>query len=185
MVKVDNKSLLANLHVMDMHDFDVILGMDWLSSHFTTLNCREKWVTFNIPGEGYFIVLESGAYNPLPIISCLQVTRLLRSGCTGFVALVKDLNSNISRLEDISVVNKFLDVFLEDLPELPPDREIEFCVDLAPRTYPISKTPYRMSPVELKELQVQFQKLLDKGFIRPSVSSWGTPMLLSRRRMVL
>nr|CAD1837602.1 unnamed protein product [Ananas comosus var. bracteatus] len=156
---------------MDMRDFDVILGMDWLLSHFATLNCREKRVEFNIPGEANFAFLGNGAYTPPPIISSLQATRLLRSGCAGFVALVKDLNLITPRLEDIPVVNKFSDVFPEDLPGLPPDREIEFRVDLAPGTNPISKTPYRMSPVELKELQMQLQELLDKGFIRPSVSS--------------
>ena len=66
-----------------------------------------------------------------------------------------------------------LDVFPDDLPSLPPDREGEFTIDLVPETTPISKPPYRMTPLELEELKKQLQELLDKGFIRPSVSPWG------------
>ena len=68
------------------------------------------------------------------------------------------------------MVNEFLEVFPEELPGLPPDREIEFVIDLLPGTALISKAPYRMAPAELKELKVQLQELLDKGFIRPSFS---------------
>ena len=68
------------------------------------------------------------------------------------------------------MVNEFIDVFPEDLPGLPPDREIEFSIDLQPGTAPISQAPYRMALAELKELKVQLQDLLDKGYIRPSVS---------------
>ena len=74
------------------------------------------------------------------------------------------------KLDDIPVVKEFLDVFPEDLPWIPLDREIEFSIDLLPRTSPILKAPYRMAPTELKELKEQLQELLDKGFIRPSAS---------------
>ena len=73
-------------------------------------------------------------------------------------------------------------MFPEDLPGLPPDREVEFSVDLVPGTTPISKTPYRMAPVELKALKEQLQELLDKGFIRPSVSPWGAPVLFVKKK---
>ena len=79
-------------------------------------------------------------------------------------------NENEVRLEDIPIVRDFSGVFPNDLPGLPPNREVEFTVDLVPGTNPISKAPYRMAPIELKELKVQLQELLDKGFIRPSVS---------------
>ena len=67
-------------------------------------------------------------------------------------------------------MSEFPDVFPEDLPGLPPDRETEFSIDILSDTAPISKAPYRMAPVELRELKEQLQELLDKGFIRPSVS---------------
>ena len=73
-------------------------------------------------------------------------------------------------MNDIPIVNEFPDFFSEELPGLPPNREIEFCIDLEPSTKPIYKAPYRMTPIELQELKVQLQKLLDTGFIRPSAS---------------
>ncbi|RVW57618.1 Transposon Tf2-11 polyprotein [Vitis vinifera] len=85
-------------------------------------------------------------------------------------------------LEDIPIVKEYPDVFPEDLPGLPPEREVEFTIDLVPGTGPMSKAPYRMAPVELKELKVQLQELLDKGFIRPSVSPWGAPVLFVKKK---
>jgi len=80
------------------------------------------------------------------------------------------------------VVQEFLDVFPKDLPGLPPDREIEFYNELAPGTAPISKAPYRMALAELKELKIQLYELLDKGFIRPSISPWGAPILFVKKK---
>ena len=80
------------------------------------------------------------------------------------------------------VVCEFPDVFPEELPGLPPDREIEFCIDVVPGTDPISMPPYRMAPAELKELNEQLKELLDKGFIRPSSSPWGAPVLFVKNK---
>ena len=85
-------------------------------------------------------------------------------------------------LEDIPVVRDFGDVFPEDLPGLPPERDIEFAIDLIPGTAPISLPPYRMAPAELKELKAQLQELVDKGFVRPSVSPWGAPVLFVKKK---
>ena len=84
-------------------------------------------------------------------------------------------------VDGIRVVCEYADVFPEDLPGLPPDREVKFAIDLLPGTALISKAPYRMSPIELKELKIQFQELLDKGFIRPSFSPWGAPVLFVKK----
>ena len=86
-----------------------------------------------------------------------------------------------SRLEDIQVVREFSDVFSEDLPGIPPDREIDFHIKLAPGTKPISKAPYRMAPSELKELKVQMEELVNKGFFRLSTSPWGAPVLFVKK----
>ncbi|GKU89663.1 hypothetical protein SLEP1_g3776 [Rubroshorea leprosula] len=96
----------------------------------------------------------------------------------GFLVSVADASSVTSKLEDIPVVREFLDVFPEDLPSLPPDREVEFAIDLVPSTGPTSKASYHMALAELKELKVQLEELLEKGFIRPSVSPWGAPVLI-------
>ncbi|WP_375618971.1 reverse transcriptase family protein, partial [Bartonella sp. AC134YNZD] len=80
------------------------------------------------------------------------------------------------------MVCEFPDVFPEDLFGLPPHRAVEFCIDLAPGTAPISVAPYRMAPAELKELKIQLQDLSDKGFIRPSTSPWGAPVLFVQKK---
>jgi hypothetical protein len=85
-----------------------------------------------------------------------------------------------AKIEEIPIVQDFLDVFPEELPGLPPDREIEFTIDLLLGTRPISKAPYRMAPLELRELK-QLQGLLDRGFICPSVSLWRVPVLFVKK----
>ena len=86
------------------------------------------------------------------------------------------------RLEGVPVVRDLLDVFPEDLPGLPPEREIDFPIDLVPGTAPISLPPYRMAPAKLKELKAQLQELVDGGFIRPSISPWEAPVLLVKKK---
>ena len=81
-------------------------------------------------------------------------------------------------LASIPMVCEFLDVFPEDLPGLPPDRDVEFTIELEPSTAPISRCPYRMAPKELAEMKKQLEKLLEKGFICPSSSPWGCPAIL-------
>jgi len=80
------------------------------------------------------------------------------------------------------VVQEFSDVFPDDLTELPPRRDVDFAIELVPGTVPISMAPYRFAPAELKELKIQLQELLDKGFIRPSTSPWGAPAYLLKRK---
>ena len=79
-------------------------------------------------------------------------------------------------------MSEFSEVFPTDLPGLPPDRDIDFCIDVETGTRPISIPPYRMAPAELKELKEQLQDLLSKGFIRPSVSPWGSPVLCVKKK---
>ena len=85
-------------------------------------------------------------------------------------------------LEDIPIVREYPNVFPDDLPSLPPEREVNFTIDLVPGAIPVSKTSYRMSPAELKELKEQLLELLKKGFIRPSTSPWGAPVLFVRKK---
>jgi hypothetical protein len=83
---------------------------------------------------------------------------------------------------DIFIVNEYPDVFPDDITSLPPEREIEFSIDLVPGAEPVSVAPYRMSPTELKELKSQLEDLIQKHFIRPSVSPWGAPVLLVKKK---
>src|ERR1044072_6059787 len=90
----------------------------------------------------------------------------------------------MTKSNELPVVNEFPEVFPEDVSEFPPEREVEFAIDLIPGTSPVSMTPYRMLASELSELKKQLEELLEKKFIRPSVSSWGAPVLLVKKRKV-
>ena len=112
----------------------------------------------------------------------MQTKRLLKQGCEAYLAQVVDTARKIPDIKEVEVVREFEDVFPKDLPGLPPDREIEFAIELIPGAAPVSKAPYRLDPVELKELATQLQELLDKGMIRPSVSPWGAPVLFVKKK---
>nr|GEZ79801.1 putative reverse transcriptase domain-containing protein [Tanacetum cinerariifolium] len=90
--------------------------------------------------------------------------------------MIKD-KSEEKRLEDVPIVRDFLKVFPEDLPGLPPTRQVEFQIDLIPGAALVARAPYRLTPSEMKELSDQLQKLSYKGFIRPSSSPWGASVL--------
>ncbi|RVW97780.1 Transposon Ty3-I Gag-Pol polyprotein [Vitis vinifera] len=151
------------------------------SSYHASVDCFEKRVMFSIPGQPKFSFEGKHVDRPLHMISALRASSLLKKGCQGFLASVVSNESDL-KLEDIPIVREYPDVFPEDLPGLPPEREVEFTIDLVPGIGPMSKAPYRMAPVELKELKVQLQELLDKGFIRPSVSPWGAPVLFVKKK---
>ncbi|XP_049410606.1 uncharacterized protein LOC125873772 [Solanum stenotomum] len=117
----------------------------------------------------------SGSY-PNRVISHIRARRMIDRGCLSYLAFIRDVGAESPAMESIPVVQEFPDVFPEDLPGVPPVRDIDFSIDLEPGTKPISIPPYRMAPAELKELKDQIQDLLSKGFIRPSVSPWGAPL---------
>src|SRR5262249_7014380 len=118
------------------------------------------------------------------LISCLKGQKMLSKGCEAFLAsIVVTPGKESSRtVADIEVIREFFDVFSDDLPGLPPAREVDFGIELVPGTSPISKAPYRMALAELAELKKQLQDLLDKGLIRPSVSPWGAPLLFVKKK---
>nr|GFB04503.1 putative reverse transcriptase domain, aspartic peptidase domain protein [Tanacetum cinerariifolium] len=118
----------------------------------------------------------------MQIISALQARTLLYHGCEGFLATIHDMTSEIPTIHDQPFISEFPDVFPDELPGIPPVREVEFNIELIPGAEPISKAPYRMAPVELKELKDQLQELLERGFIRPSVSPWGAPVLFVKKK---
>ena len=107
---------------------------------------------------------------------------MVRKGCEAYLAYMIYTVKARPSVSDIRTVSDFLDVFPEELPGLPPHREIEFAIDFVLSATPASITPYRMASLELKELKLQLQELLEKGFIRPSVSPWGAPMLFVKKK---
>ncbi|KAF5464596.1 hypothetical protein F2P56_014665, partial [Juglans regia] len=146
------------------------------ASYHTSIDCFKKEVVFRPPKESEFRFTRSKVRLVPPIISAIQIGKLLRDGRQGFLGCVVEAPKEELKLEQIPVVSEYPKVFQEDLSRLPPEREVEFAIELVPGTGPLSKAPYRMAPSELVELKEQLQDLLDKGFIRPSVSPWRTPL---------
>ncbi|GAV75255.1 zf-CCHC domain-containing protein/RVP_2 domain-containing protein [Cephalotus follicularis] len=146
--------LYADLIVLPICDFDVILGMDWLSAHHARKDCYHKTVDFCLP-DGTTFQFKGDKGFSTPIISFVRASRYLEKGCTGYSAHVIDRRKEKGlSLEEIPVVCKFPDVFPDDLGSLPPKRSMEFVIDLVPGMAPISKSPYRMAPAELRELKL-------------------------------
>nr|GFA69657.1 hypothetical protein [Tanacetum cinerariifolium] len=118
----------------------------------------------------------------MQIIFPLQARTLLSHGCEGFLATIHDTTSDIPSIHDQPILSEFPDVFPDELPGIPLVREVEFSIELISGAKPISKAPYRMALIELKDLKDQLQELLERGFIRPSVSPWGTPVLFVKKK---
>ncbi|XP_043698599.1 uncharacterized protein LOC122649482 [Telopea speciosissima] len=138
-----------------MKDFDVILGMDWLSAHGATVMCVERKIVFKLKEGDEFTYKSEPVRKPKKVtISALQAKKLLDEGCQGYLATIMDIKAKVKPLEELDVVQEFPDVFPEDLTQLPTEREMEFAIDLIPGAASVSKAPYRMAPIELKELQI-------------------------------
>ncbi|PKU70123.1 RNA-directed DNA polymerase [Dendrobium catenatum] len=155
-IEISGKKWKSSLIRLPISSYDVILGMDWLSQYEAQIDCLKKQVSLLVAGE--------------------------RVVFQGLRASVRDLNLEVGSVSEIPVVREFADVFPEELVGLPPDRDVEFSIDVFPGTAPISKAPYRMAPKELSELKVQLQELVDRGFVRPSVSPWGAPVLFVKKK---
>nr|GEW48510.1 putative reverse transcriptase domain-containing protein [Tanacetum cinerariifolium] len=166
---------------IELGTFDVIIGMDWLILHDAVIVCGKKEV--HVPLKNNTLVLEGDdCVSRLKVVSCMKVKKYVDHGSYLFVAQVIEKEPAERRLEDVPVICKFLDVFPEDLPELPPPRQVEFEIKLVPGAAPIACAPYRLAPSKMKELAKQLQELSDKGFIRPSSSLWGAPVLFLKKK---
>ncbi|GJR11535.1 putative reverse transcriptase domain-containing protein [Tanacetum coccineum] len=145
-----------NLIPVEMGSFDVIFGMDWLSKYQAVIVCAEKIVRIPYGNETLIIRGDGsnqGSETRLNIISCTRTQKYMLKG-----------------------------LFPEDLPGLPPTRQVEFRIDLVPGAAPVARAPYRLAPSEMKELSEQLKELSDKGFIRPSSSPWGAPVLFVKKK---
>ncbi|GJT05670.1 hypothetical protein Tco_0840132 [Tanacetum coccineum] len=167
--------------VIELGSFDIIIGMDWLSRYDAAILCGEKKV--RIPLEGKTLVIEGDRNNSrLKIVSCIKAQKYIEKGCELFLAQVTEQESKEKRLEDVPVIRDFPEVFPDELPGLPPPRQVEFRIDLIPGAAPVARAPYRLAPSEMKELSKQLQELSEKGFIRPSSSPWGAPVLFVKKK---
>ncbi|XP_075499153.1 uncharacterized protein LOC142537525 [Primulina tabacum] len=159
----DENVLYLNLIVLPMHDFDCIVGMDFLTENRATVDCYQGIVRFRPSFAPKWNFYGRGSQAKIPLVSAIEMNRLLDFGHEGFLIYAVDLSQDERRIYDIPVVCEFPDVFPEEIPGFPPEREVEFSIELMPGTEPISRAPYRLAPVELKELKEQLHDLLSKG----------------------
>ncbi|XP_071933123.1 uncharacterized protein [Coffea arabica] len=179
---VGERKMLVDLISLDIKGYDVIIGMDFLGHHHAKLDCRAKVVEFCIPAEATLRLDVKSRLASSAMVSGIRARKMLSKGAQGFIAFLINTPSDQAKLEDVPVVREFPDVFPEELKTLPPERDVEFKIDLVPGTAPISKTRYRMAPAELKELKIQLQDLLEKGFVKESDSPWGAPVLFVKKK---
>jgi hypothetical protein len=148
------------LIVLDGQGIDVILGMCWMNSYKALLDTAARVVHLDSLVHGSTALRLS-----LPSVAPPSVH-----------------HTAVQNLEVIPVACEFTDVFSEDLPSMPPERDVEFTIELQPNTAPISRRLYKMTPKELAKLKVQLNELLDKVYIHPSSSSWGCPVLFVKKK---
>jgi hypothetical protein len=159
-LKIRGIDFIANLIVLESKVIDIILEMDWLSKHKALIDSAKKSVKLTtLGGKEMKFVIES-------IVTAKRVTNR---------AKVNQLNANQG--SEVQVVNEFPDVFPEDMSGMPPDRDIEFVIELKPGTAPIYNTFFRITTPELVELNEHIKELLEKGFIHPISSPWGAPVI--------
>ena len=163
-LEISGTLLTMDVSILDMSEFDDILGMDWLIAYGMVIDCERRRVTAYTQ-DGNRMVFQGGRHDILP-------HTVYESKCqgqlAGWLASLTLENEVRPDLDLPRVVCECVDVFPDELPRLPPQRVVDFGIELHPRTTTISMTSHRMAPVELQELRVQLQELLDKGFIRPS-----------------
>jgi hypothetical protein len=159
-VDIQGVPFKVNLIILGTNGLDVVLVMDWMSKYQGHIDCARKAIS-RTNSEG--VQIEHIATMP----SCKAYYKKSVSGPT---------------LEQVPVVCEYPDVFPEELPGMPPDRDIEFIIELIPGIAPIAQRPYRMNPQELEELKKQLADMLSKGLIRPSASPWGSHVLFVDKR---
>jgi hypothetical protein len=159
-LNLEGKVYETHLIVLDGQGIDVILGMSWMRDHKALLDTTSHIMQLDSLDHGVLVLQLSSSSSTTPSLH----------------------HTTAQNLEDIRVAGEYLDVFVEDLPSMPPDQDVEFTIELQPDTTPISRRPYKMTLKELAELKVQLNELMDKGFIRLSSSPWGCPSLFMKKK---
>ncbi|XP_073286711.1 uncharacterized protein [Primulina huaijiensis] len=182
-LRLKNYAVQADLIVLPLPEFDIILGMDWLSLNGAVIDFRQRSVSIR-PPSGRPFVFEAARHQQLShVISCMCARKLIKRGCQAFLACIVSVTEPVNqRLEDVDVVSELSSVSPDDVLVIPLDREVDFSIELMPGIVPISKAPYRLAPTEMKEPKDKIQDLLDKGFIRPSFSTWGAPVPFVKKK---
>ncbi|KAK1417744.1 hypothetical protein QVD17_26878 [Tagetes erecta] len=181
-LELDDCKFTIDLMTIELGGFDVVVGMDWLAENKAEIVCHKRLLKIPLHGGKTLIVYREKPEQRVKLVSCAKAHRSLQRGCMAYLAYVMSSEKDERCIEKVPVVTEFADVFPDELPRLPPHRQVEFRIDLVPGAAPIAKSPYRLAPSEMQELMVQLQDLTDKGFIRPSYSPWGAPVLFVKKK---
>ncbi|KAJ9552642.1 hypothetical protein OSB04_016687 [Centaurea solstitialis] len=178
-MEFSGKKFEIDLIPIAMKELCVIVGMDWLDSVGAIIDCHYELVWVRTPSGGELVIQSNTSRHGAALRSIGRARRHSQHGERGLLAYVRDTREvgPVKTATDVPVVQDYADVFPEELPGVPPERQVEFMIDLVPGATPVAKAPYRLSPSEMNELFVQLQELLGKEFIRPSSSPWGAPIL--------
>ncbi|XP_071704257.1 uncharacterized protein [Rutidosis leptorrhynchoides] len=151
-IEIDNEVFKIDLIPLQAREFHVIIGMDWLGRNRGVIKCHEKIFRLQSPSGKVITIYGERTRNTIPVLSYAKAKRLVSHGCQAFLAHVVDSSKVVRELKIILVVNEFPDVFPENLSGIPPDRQVEFRIDLMPGAAPIAKTPNRLAPTEMQEM---------------------------------
>eukprot|EP00253_Pinus_taeda_P027708 PITA_27708 len=182
-LKIAGQTVTTDLNILPLGSYDILIGMDWLEKRWSVIDCKTKTISYQ--GElGNKQEIE-GILKPVQVrpITASQLAKCIGKKCQIYAVQVglTGAKDKGSIMDDIPVVCEFADVFPEEIPGLPPKRNLDFTIELVPGAAPVSRAPYRMSVPELTELKMQLQELLDKKYIRPSVSPVGAPVLFFKK----
>jgi hypothetical protein len=170
------------LNILPLGSYGCLIGMDWLDQHHALLECCNKRFTCLDEEGNQKTVQAILRVVALREISTMQLKKCYRKGCQIIAACVVEVSRDeVSRIGDHEVLTEFKDIF-QEVPGLALKRDIDFSINLMLGATPVSKAPYRMSMPDLKELQLQLEELQKKGYIHPSVSPWGAPVLFVKKK---
>ncbi|GJT01828.1 putative reverse transcriptase domain-containing protein [Tanacetum coccineum] len=170
-----------DLMPIELGTFDIVIRMDWLFEGDTVIVCGKKKVHIPVKNE-VLVVKGNESMSRLKVISCIKARKYVEKGSQLCLAHVMEKEPSERRLEDVPMICEFPEVFPDDLPGLPPPRQVEFRIELMPGATPVASTPYHLASLEIKELSDQLKELSEKGFIRPSSSPWGAPVLFVKKK---
>ncbi|KAM0038166.1 putative nucleotidyltransferase, Ribonuclease H [Helianthus debilis subsp. tardiflorus] len=182
-MSIKNHSFPLSLLPFKLAGFNIVLGMDWLSRNQAQIICGKRHIVLKTPSGESLTIRGDTQYGLPEDVSMLKASRCLNRGCVIYMAQVI-IEEPKPKIEDLPVISEYPEVFPEELPGLPPDRQVEFRIDIIPGAAPIARAPYRLAPTEMKELRTQLDERLAKGFIRPSSSPWGAPVLFVKKKDV-
>ncbi|GJT28233.1 putative reverse transcriptase domain-containing protein [Tanacetum coccineum] len=163
-IEIDDSVFKIDLIPIVLGAFDIVIGMDWLDRYDANIFCSQKLIRVVNLQRRELIIYGDKRKGEFKLCSMMKAKKYLSRGCQAYMAHVIDTNFEKKSAKYVPIVNEFLDVFPEDLPGIPPERQVEFRIDLIPGATPIAKTPYRLAPSEMKELMSQLQELLDKDY---------------------